>query len=173
MASKMEKIREQQKKKAEELAQREKEHGKNKPSVKADTTDFMDDLVNAIENGELSDVEESGPILDSMPEPEPASEVPKKETAKERTASTKPAEKIESESKSTQKEAEPQSISSMLLFQAKPETKSVHKSISLRPATMELTDKILKEHYNGLSFNDLVQQLIDIWVAENRKHYNI
>ena len=174
MASKIEKIKEQQRKKAEELAQREKEHEKNKSSVKADTTDFADDLVNAIENGGLNDVEEPESVQEPepIPEPEPVKEVPKKETAKERTASARPAEKKESERKSSDDE-ESMSLSSMLMFRAKQETKSAHRSISMRPATMKKADKLLKEHYNGLSFNDLVQQLVDVWGAENEKHFKI
>lgn len=178
MASKMEKIKEQQRKKAEELAKREREHETKTSSAAADTTDFTDDLVNAIAKGEMDDVG----AAESTPIPEPAKvedeeapkkETQKKETAKESTTPAKPTEKKVSESKPTQKESEPQSLSSKLVFQVKPEAKSIHKSIALRPATAKKADKLLKEQYNGLSFNDLVQQLIDVWVEENEKHFKV
>lgn len=176
MASKMDKIKEQQRKKAEELAQREREHEKNKPAVKADTTDFADDLINAIENGGMIDVDEPNEPETTpepeLPKPEPQKEAPKKKPTRESAADTKPAEKKGSENKPAEKE-ESMSLSSMLMFRAKAETKSVHRSISMRPATMQKADKLLKEHYNGLSFNDLIQQLVDVWVAENEKHFNI
>lgn len=176
----MEKIREQQRKREEELAQRKKEYGENRPLAKTDTTDFADDLVTAIENGALNEVEESELLLTSLPEPEQARKeerevskknTPKKETTKENAASASASEKKESENKSPRKE-ESQSLSSMLLFQAKQEAKSCHRSVTLRPTTVKKATMLLDTHYNGLSFNDLMQQLLDVWVAENEKMFN-
>lgn len=48
----------------------------------------------------------------------------------------------------------------------KNETKSIRKQILVKPSVMAKVEEVLKTQYQGLSFNNLLNQLLEGWLAE-------